>query len=45
MNELGRTVRRSASKVSDLLGGGRHSEPHRARTGTARSAVWARGGL
>jgi len=39
MNELGRTVRRSASKVSDLLGGGRHSEPHRARTGTARSAV------
>jgi IclR family transcriptional regulator, acetate operon repressor len=34
MNELGRTVRRSANKVSDLLGGGRHSERHQADQGT-----------
>jgi len=35
MNELGRTVRRSANKVSDLLGGGRHFERHQADQGTA----------
>lgn len=28
LNELGRTVRRYADKVSDLLGGGRYSERH-----------------
>jgi IclR family acetate operon transcriptional repressor len=39
MNELGRTVRRAASKVSDLLGGGRRSEPYQADAGSARSAV------
>jgi IclR family transcriptional regulator, acetate operon repressor len=49
MNELGRTVRRAANKVSDLLGGGRHSQryqtdavgrpPETRRSATVRSAV------
>jgi len=34
MNELGRTVRRYANKVSDLLGGGRHSDRYPAAAGS-----------
>jgi IclR family transcriptional regulator, acetate operon repressor len=34
MNELGRTVRRYANKVSDLLGGGRHSEQYSVGAGS-----------